>query len=447
MPLLALNVFYAAVTLSAAVSLANTPAATISEELPAGTEGLILERTTEGPNASRFRMLVVQGKHKGKIVWLEEEPLNSSFNFYQTANGLSVQTLDLTEATFVRSKKPVAATIDLSALIGQLDRVNKRPEVDCWEDLVDLSKFYPVPKIKKPMPLHSAQDRNQPCPKRPTRGNGRACPKTNPVSLDQSKLLRQYIAEAAADSNVPPAIVAALIAQESRFDPFAQNQSERARCQDPKNVDTCSEYGWSKGMSQIGSVIAAKYGLSWKEEFPEKTDSCRRSHVSDECIADLTKICDEHFAKYQRYPMYCPKQSVAAMAMYLRDMIKRERPVNVLLRDSKNAPSREVVLDLRYILTASRANLLRYIAGEYNRGPRVDNSIEEFFRQYGKAPIDYWQTWTTRRAPSGTPSKEIGFHLLHGEFINRCYVWNVAGLCGDKTETTSLVHFYERYFK
>jgi hypothetical protein len=73
---------------------------------------------------------------------------------------------------------------------------------------------------------------------------------------------------------------------------------------------------------------------------------------------------------------------------------------------------------------------MRYLAGHHNRQDMVFQSIEEFYRQHGRLPSEYAQTWGTKRIGKATPK----YKLLYQECVNRCYVEKIAGLCGKNAQ-------------
>ena len=114
----------------------------------------------------------------------------------------------------------------------------------------------------------------------------------------------------------------------------------------------------------------------------------------------------------------------------------------VWVRDDKSDKLRAI--DIGSYLQQSEAETLRSKVSIYNRGPRIINSYVEFFDQKSRFPKSYGEAWTAVRV-SETPTKEMGYQILSKEFVNRCYVWAVAGLCGETPKSSVIGQFHEQF--
>lgn len=410
-------------------------------------EAVVLVNMDIGNGERAYQIEILNKTNKGVKTWIKVRENDPRFKFYEAVDSLSSQTLDITKATHIRSTQNFSGLYDITgSLHFEIPPHLEAPRANC-----NLEEHFPIslssdPRASKARPLKvSLVDKRpvNPCPNRPTQANGKPCVKTLPVALPKNSKLRQYILEAAEQVGINPAFIAAMIAQESQFRILVENKQEKEACRDPAK---CPKYGWSKGMIQFGRMMSDEYGLDWEPEIPTNIPECNKNGSSDACVVAVDQYCEATFISRDKKPAtFCPRQALVGFSRYIKDILERERKIRVKIKDTKKNEV-EAVIDLSHIINEKPADQLRYAAGDYNRGPRVDNSIEQYFQQKGTAPPHFGHTWAVRRNPDETPSKDMGYRILNNEYINRCYVWNIAGLCGNQFPPNSLATYYSKVF-
>jgi len=215
---------------------------------------------------------------------------------------------------------------------------------------------------------------------------------------------------------VNPALVLSFITAESSGDPLKSR---------PDGGEGLGQFTFPKE--------AKKYGLDYDSKRPK----------SSEAIYDDKNIINKKDENSGLYSIWSPKGSIRAEILKLADDINVKRYIRK--RDSsgkvlKNEPP----LEISWLYKRNDLQIARYMAGIYNRGNRVTNSIEEFYRQHHKLPIEYGQAWNTIREKYLSENKNLP-DLLYKQCINRCHVEKIAGLCED----TSKGYFskYSSYFE
>lgn len=286
--------------------------------------------------------------------------------------------------------------------------------------------------------VDAATDTGNACPAQPQQKTGRPCEIDR--AFDLPPRLVSLIKAAALKHGILPEVLAALLHTESKFDFWLENKAARAACGADHKSDRCSRYGWERGVGQIGTELSKRYGLNWHVAI-SRPSSCGRSPWTDVCIDDLERSCSE-IPRVQLKPYNCPSAAIDAAARRLSEGVKST--VDFRVRDA-SAGLRIVSVSRALARDRGSAEYSRNLVSAYNRGPRVANSYFEFFRQNGRFPSSYGEAWATRRTES-TPGKAVGFQLLQGEFINRCYVHSIVGLCGEFPDE-SLARKYQLKFR
>ena len=424
-----------------------------------GVEAFIVGEQDLGNCEHALLLELIDKKGKSTVqFWVFAKDIDPNFDFYLSDHSISHQMLRPKKQMFLKAAHPFDGYVDLGNAFSYLrdHKFSMTGNEDCYKDLVDIKHYLPVSgSAKKDLPksptVESSCFKNSTPPK--NSDSSEPCEKTRHVDLSQSHRLSEYFLNAEAETGFPAECLAAIVNQESGFNPFAENIEEKQYCAKPKKGQICPSYKWSKGMVQMGVTKAEAYGLDWEYDLKEAEKAlkeCRYGkYRTDTCLDKLEEYCEERkrgVGKNAIYPVYCAKQSLVAMASYLSDILKTERKVHVRFSGKKNKPEIDQVIDLSYTLNFDRASKCRYAAAHYNRGERVDNSILEHYRQFGVAPDHYGNAWATQRK-SDTPTANIGYRLLNGQYINRCYIWNIADLCGNEIPKDTLAGYFKRQFK
>jgi hypothetical protein len=249
-----------------------------------------------------------------------------------------------------------------------------------------------------------------------------------------------WIAAAANMSGIDPSIIKSLLFMETGITPLAENESEK------KNP--VPGYKWGKGLCQMGANNASLYGLDWKALKPAKVDD---AYMKKNCLRPGPEGL---------FPIWCPNAAIMAMGLYLRfaldtgyqvnqirkvpppsmeELMKKPLPENyfeaitpkTISLEKKDIKGRTVKQSVRVdvLYTRNAPETGRYLAGMYNRGQMPINSLSEYVRQKKKFPLYYGQVWAVERL-TDSPNAPM---LAH-EYINRCYVWKMGGLCGDEPQ-------------
>lgn len=410
-------------------------------QFPADSEFFILARNqTSTTQGSLFLMPVDSHNtcHQGqksphplpKGVWVNYSTEDSSLRFLDNNNfdRVSFETADMTNAAYVKTRKPVVGTVDDK----KFSELTSKPGWD--NQLFDqLEKHVPLSGLATKM---QATDLNQSCPKTPQRKDGRPCDAFK--ALDLPPELKQMIQNSAHKFHVPPALIASIMHNETNFDPFIENQEEKKICEG--NAGSCSTYKWGRSFAQLGVTDAPLYGVDWNKFIPPPS-SCaatagKGQPVTSSCLQEMNKICASQTGPLR--PINCPAAAVDAVAQKLSTLIPPDLKTALAHGNSLKT------IDLAKVLTADEVSEVRNRAGMYNRGPRVYNGYAEYYRKNGKFPDNYGEAWSATKT-CDSPSDKVGYRVLRNEFINRCYVWRVAGLCGDFPKTSLMSQYTEMF--
>jgi hypothetical protein len=281
-----------------------------------------------------------------------------------------------------------------------------------------------------------AQDLYLACPKVPSRKNGKPCHQARALKLPST--LKLMLKNTARKYSINPVLLASIIQHESLFDVFVENMHEKNKCLANKNK--CSPYKWGKGLAQLGATDAHFFGLNWNQEIGCPR-ACKGKNILDvKCLDKLVKKCERYKAHKLR-PINCPGAAIEAVAKKLKSLIPDHLPVWV----KKSPRSEEVELvNLSSFLKRSEVEKTRNLIGLYNRGVKVYNSFVEFYDKHGEFPLNFGQAWSTARS-SRSPSISMGYQMLTREYIGRCYVYELAGICGEMPKH-ALVKQFEKQF-
>lgn len=408
----------------AAVQTNKRSEGVVEVSLESGLEGKILH--LEKVRGKEYAYVhFINGLYQGKRGWIPLKPEKGTVRFYNVVKHQAFQVIEPEQAKFVRTAENVQGLLNLDFMAKNLDD---------WEYVedeytVDFFARYPRTKLQKVAKVDE-EHWDTACPKRPIRKSGKAC-HSPPKRDDLPSWIIADIKRSARNHDVHPAIVAAIIQKESFFNPFSENQYEKQLCQKQKRLGkTCAAYHWGQGFSQLGATNAREFGLRWLPNM-YKPKACRRGrHVwRRSCYNHLVRTCAAQKKKTGLAATYCPREGIDAVAKYVSNLINTEHYLRVDIVDDEGKWT-EQVINVKDHMRRTLAEEFRYIVGMYNRGKRPINSVEEHFRQNGKPPEWYDVAWTTRRIDGITPSSDMGYMILYKESINRCHVWQVAGLCG-----------------
>ena len=399
----------------------------ISTVFDSGTEGRVLhaERVYD---REWLYVHFISGLYKGKRGWLAFRERGAKIRLYAVEKHQAYQVLDVTRARYARTTGPSQGYLDFT-----FDMIaDKTTLYDEKEYTIDFFEGYPRTNFGLEEPVNGKELREV-CPARPAQRNGAPC-LAPPQKFQLPGYLLAAVRKAAREHNVHPAIVAAILQKESYFNPFSENKYERRLCREQGKA--CPPYRWGQGLAQVGATNAREFGLSWQPEV-RRPAACRgKRHIfSRACFDQLEQKCAGIKARTGFSPSYCPTAGIRAVAQYVSSLINREHWMRVDVL-AKNGDWRERIVDVTQEMRRTLAEEFRYILGMYNRGKRPINSIEEHYRQNGKAPEWYDHAWLTERKEGFTPSTQMGYMILHLEVINRCHVWQVAGICGERLDGT-----------
>jgi hypothetical protein len=221
-----------------------------------------------------------------------------------------------------------------------------------------------------------------------------------------------------------PSLVASIIQHESLFNVFAENLHEKKKC--TKDEKNCSPYRWGVGLAQLGATDAALYGLDWNKKVKRPKECKKLKITNDGCLKKLVKSCSK-YSDHNLKPINCPRAAIRATALKIKSMIPDKVPAWV------NENGKIQLVNLSMELQKSPVEKIRNQIGFYNRSIKVVNSFVEYYDTHGAFPLTYGAAWAMVRTPK-SPSISMGYQMLTKEYINRCYVWELAGLCGDLPE-------------
>ena len=357
-------------------------------------------------------LLLLNGEHKNKIVSFVYNPQNPKGKLF------SANPIDQLAAPETNVKKAINIFFPFETTVEEL-QIDLTPEMKkrMKENLfTSLDNYVPISNLNVP---DMANDRNLNCPERPKRKNGQYCPHSPAFKIHG--LLKEVLLEEAQKEGEDPALVASIIHHESLFDSFIENLHEKKKClRDEKN---CSPYRWGAGLAQLGKTDAPLYGLDWDKSI-RKPRACRKKNLLNEkCFRALMKKC-KRYQDDKLQPLQCPRAAIRATVLKIKAMIPTSYKVQVVQNE-------EIIeLDVAKALRQNKAEEIRNKIGLYNRSIKVVNSYVQYFDRYGEFPKFYGEAWSIPRT-SQAPSRSMGFQMLTKEYINRCYVWELAGLCGE----------------
>lgn len=386
------------------------------------TEAFILKAENQ-----RLLIKALNGPLKNKILWVNYSLENPTGKIFAAnpIDRLASPTNKIEEALYIQFPFEQVGEIDNSPLTEEIKKRIKKYL------FTSLDRYIPISNQDVP---DVAEDFAVSCPERPKRKNGKYCHKATAFKLP--KLLRSIVIEESNAVGELPSLVASIIQHESLFDVFTENLHEKNKClNDEKN---CSPYRWGVGLAQLGQTDAPLYGLDWNKTI-KRPRECKKKRITDEkCLKTLIKKCEKYEGDKLK-PINCPKAAVRAAALKIAAMIPEKFPAWV--KDN----GKIVEVDLAPELRKDPVETIRNKIGLYNRSVKVMNSFVEYFDQRGSFPTSYGSAWAQLRTPK-SPSLSMGYQMLTKEYINRCYVWELAGLCGEMPEH-SLVLQYQNQFK
>lgn len=408
-------------------------------QFPADSEFFILARNqTSAVEGSLFLMPINSHNTCNQVqkapdplpkgVWVNYSSRDPAFRFLDNNNfdRVSFETADMANAAYVKTRKPLVGTIDDK----KFGEITSQPG---WDKQLfgDLEKHVPLSGLATKL---QANDLDQTCPKLPQRKDGKPCDAFKAIDLPPE--LKQMIQNSARKFHVPPALIASIMHNETNFDLFIENQEEKKICEE--NGGSCSSYKWGRSFAQLGVTDAPLYGVDWNK-FISPPSSCaatagKGQPVTSQCLQDMDKICASQNGSLR--PINCPAAAVDAVAQKLATLIPSD--LKTVLSRGKSIKK----IDLTSVLTSDEITEVRNRAGLYNRGPRVYNGYAEYYRKNGKFPANYGEAWSATKT-CDSPSDKIGYRVLRHEFINRCYVWRVAGLCGGFPKTSLMAQYTE----
>jgi hypothetical protein len=394
--------------------------------LAKGTEGMVLH-VEKLFGQEWVYVHFITGENAGRRGWLPFRQKNTRVRFYAIEKHQAFQTLDIKKARYARIAELTQGYLDFSFNLGKA--------ASSIDDLkpytIDFFDKFPRTNFGI-LELTLTSEMKRACPLRPTQRNGSPCLEA-PEKFKLPPHLRKLVRNASRDEGVHPAIVAAILQKESYFNPFSENQYEKKLCL--SQGKECPAYRWGQGLAQLGATNAAEFGLSWQAKIT-KPRACGKRHIFDPaCFTALESKCAKVKKATGKYPTYCAEAGVRAVAKYVASLIGRDLWMRVDVK-SANGVWTEKVINLTNEMRRTLAEEFRYVLGMYNRGKRPVNSIEEHFRQFGRAPEWYDHAWLTARVEGATPTTQMGYLILNNEVINRCHVWQVAGLCGEDLQGT-----------
>lgn len=385
------------------------------------TEAFILSAKSD-----KLYIKILNGPLKNQLAWVNfkiDDPSGKIFAA-NPIDRLASPTNKLENALYIQFPFSTEATLDSSSLTEKMKARLKKYLFTSLDRYVPISN-QDVPDV--------AEDFAVSCPERPKRKNGQYCHKATAFNLP-SKLMK-IVKEEANRVGEKPSLVASIIQHESLFDVFTENLHEKNKCiKDEKN---CSPYRWGVGLAQLGDTDAPLYGLDWRKTL-KRPKSCKGKRITNEkCLSELIKKCRK-YKDDELQPINCPRAAVRAAALKIAAMIPQNFSAWVK-QDGKI-----VQVELASELRKDPVEEIRNKIGLYNRSVKVMNSFVEYFDQYGSFPTSYGSAWAQLRTPK-SPSISMGYQMLTKEYINRCYVWELAGLCGE-IPSHGLVKQYQKQF-
>ncbi len=401
-------------------------------ELTPGTELFILEQKLLN-NSSDIFARIVTGPNEGNDVRLSINSEDSIGKFFSQTpwDHLAIPTIRLDDAFYIHLYRPTTGVVDASSLIEKNQYSESLRQRMGKFLFTNLANYLPLTNHQN---TDLATDSHLSCPAIPQEQNGTPC-----HTIAAAKLPTELITLISHESKLggeDPALVSAILQNESNFDPFIENLYEKALCHEASG---CGTYRWGKGLAQLGATNAATYGLDWSFEIP-KPDACKKTTLLHSlCLTELAKIC-KAYENLALKPIQCPQFAIRAIVLKLHSEINPSPMGQIKTIDKESLLN----VDIGTYLEQTPAEKVRSKISIYNRGPRVINSYVEYFEQNRRFPKSYGEAWTTVRN-SETPSTEMGYEILSHEYVNRCYVWAVAGICGEIPSFSVLAQFQTQF--
>jgi len=390
-------------------------------ELVPQTEAFILEAKED-----KLYIKVLNGPLKEKLLWVDyslEKPSGKIFAA-NPIDKLASPTTSIKDALYIQFPFAVHAELDPNSLTPTMEKRMKD------HLFMSLDRYVPISNQDVP---DVAEDYAVSCPKRPKRKNGEYCHKATAFNLPSSLL--KIVKEESQKVDENPALVASIIQHESLFDVFSENLHEKNKCiKDEKN---CSPYRWGVGLAQLGQTDAPLYGVDWNKTI-KRPKACKGKRITDRnCLKVLIKKCTK-YKDDKLKPINCPRAAISAAAKKIAAMIPEKFPAWVK-QDGKITQ-----VELASELRKDPVETIRNKIGLYNRSVKVMNSFVEYFDQHGSFPTSYGSAWAQLRTPK-SPSISMGYQMLTKEYINRCYVWELAGLCNAMPEHSLVVQYQKQF--
>lgn len=424
--------------------------------LPEGSEIYLVshEPVVSGESNTRYRLFgrVVSGSLEGRNVWLPYEtdyPVMKLFSHDLDGDKLAFPTDKLQLAYHAHVVRDLPVFEDNKKFEQEKLRHARKGKKWDQEYFTSLRKYIPITNQQVTL---KASDFKNACPDKPQRKNGQECFNQG-RAFDLPDHIMTYIENAALEAEliygrmIEPALVASIIHAETHFNTFRENRYEKDLCLQKKQ---CSRYMWGKGLAQLGKTTAANFGIDWNRKI-KKPRTCRRNPRARACFRSLEKICSQFDSDTsgsdngnKNLPSpFCPKMAIRAVAYKLAAAIPRNQIVWVRTPEKTVRKVNIVPYLFQNVTTGNRV-----LAAAYNRrGARVYNSFVEHYEQTGRFPTEFGEAWAATRREGRTPSSEIGYSILNKEFINRCYVWNIAGICGEVPEASLLYQYRKKFLE
>lgn len=392
-------------------------------------------------DGSRFLVMVLEEQEKNsgsRVGWIEvnlDHPEVQFFTSKPDEDKIAFLTTDIEKTYYLKLNEDLPLTEDHKAF-----EILRKGNPSWNKNLfLGLDQYVPISNSGV---AQASTDVTKSCPTHPQKKNGDPCAKRMAFDLPQDFLKEIVLVTQALNketgSSIEPALVASIIHHETDFNLFAENLHEKKQCESGE----CSDYGWGKGFAQLGKTDSSPYGINWDID-PPKFRKCKKgTPISSRCFDQVDSYCQKKFKNSKLMPYFCPRAAIKAVALKLSRLIPTVS--EVYLRDGKGALYKT---NLTPFLTQDKNTEIRNRVAAYNRRTaRVLNSYSQFIQQNGKGPSEFGEAWSTLRDGNNTPTRNIGYGMLTREFINRCYVWNVAGLCGEIPEN-SLIDSYRDQLK
>lgn len=404
-----------------ACAITATAESSANGSFGAGTEFFVLDKKKSGHGNWEF--FVTPASDPAAGYWLTVNRRNASF-FSEDEDHLAFDTSNPQKALYVKALKP----------LKNARRDNQRFEQFTAADPKWRDRYFTSLEKNLPMTGTATEEkatdlgRNK-CTDIPQKKGGAPCEQSEALQLPTS--LKEMIKRSAKGNDMPPELLAALIQAESKFDFWNENTDVRKKCKE--DPTSCPKYKWERGLGQLGPTASAANGIDWNKSIG-RPDECTPNFLNEKCVMALERKCqaqDEGPLK----PYDCPSAAIEATARKLKSI--RENQADEKLRPKSLAKH----------LQPKKPTLESYrnLVGAYNRGPRVANAYAEYYRRHKEFPASYHDAWSVSRDPNTTPAKEIGYQILYKEYLNRCYVFSIAGICESLPETSLMKQFEAQF--